>query len=321
MSGQQTTQYPAWFTEFGLIPRFPRVGNRAIEDRKIMVRTMRDNAIVKFLRGAKACRILVRTNKKDRTLAIEGRVECDEQLLEHVEKAGFSFVNAFYLSLGKVEKNTYRSDLRKIVASLFAETWDRYIDAQFGRHPDPDIKKAYEDVRHAIRQELQEMRSPDNGTKTNSGNKRGKKKTVDFDVMDRNVRYERILEATEHLHKMASMASQLSLERDEKKETRPRDAIENQVQSLRRVIYEMSHSEIPPEYHHWIFSGAAFKEIPVPENRGVPSSRPARQMHEPRTWKPHQLAISLLKLDSGEEGISYQSLAREIRPTKFLRSC
>lgn len=326
MHVQQTSQYPDWMKEFDLAQRFPRVGSRTIEDPKKETRSMQDNAIVQLLQRSRACRILVRLNKEDKSIGIECRVECDGQLFEHVEKAGFSFENAFYIALGKVaklgtvDKNTYRSDLRKAVASLFVETWDVYIDARYGRHPDSYVEKAYDDVRDAIQRELQEIRSPDTGTKTHRHRKRGRKKTVDFDTMNRNVRYLRILEATDHLHKMASLATKRSSERNEKKQTRPHDTIDNQCISQRRMIYEMSRNKIPPEYHHWIFSGAAFKEIPVSENRSEPSSKPARQMHEPRTWKPHQLAIALLKLDSGDDGISYRYLARDIRPTKFRRS-
>jgi hypothetical protein len=315
MSHEPMMDYQNWMSEFGLVTRFPRIGSRTIK-----VHIMRDNAIVNFLQRAKECRIVLTTNQKDKSIAIECRVECDSKLFDHVEKAGRSFVNAFYLALGRVKKNSYRAELRKVVAPLFAETWDAYIDAQYGRHPDPDVKKAYDDLRHAIAEELQETRTYDGAIKTNRGRKRGRKKAVAFDVTNRKKRYERILKATQHLHKMATLASKLSSEQTAKDPNLLPDTTDNRPLSRRKVIYEMSHGQIPREYHNWIFGGAAFKEIPAAENRNAPSVRLDRQMHEPRTWKPHQLAIALLKLDSGIDGISYKSLAREIRPTKVRQS-
>ena len=287
MDGQQTTQHPDWITEFGLKTRSPRFDK---------------DPIFEILTRAPECRISLRRDKKDGRIAILCSVVCGRHLFKRLQREKASFDNAFQIALGRGKKNSNRAELRRYVTETFAAAWDVYIEAKYGRHPAPHVKQRYEQLRAEVAAKV--PRKP------------GRKQSVSADLTERRKRYKLILKGTRRLHEVATFVSTRSESQIVKLSKLTADNIASSPTGRRKVIYDRSADAIPREYHDWIFGGGAFREIPRSENSGDLLKATNRQLHEPQTWRPYQLALVLLMLDMGVDAISYESLRNEIRPTK-----
>lgn len=74
---------------------------------------------------------------------------------------------------------------------------------------------------------------------------------------------------------------------------------------IRRATWERIRSSVhgmPGD--NLIFGNAAFEKIPYQNEKS--------QLHDPTTWKPHQLAIALLSFERKQ---AYQTIEKKIRPT------
>jgi hypothetical protein len=287
MNGEQTALYPHWMEEFGLITRFPRFDK---------------DPIFEFIALAPACRISLHWDKKDSRIAIQCSAQCSRRLFRRVHKEKSSFNNAFRLALGKGKKNSNRAQLRRYVTETFAAALDVYIEAKYGRHASPLVNQGYRQLRAEIA--------------TKVPRKRGRKQSVDADADERRKRYRLLLQLARRLHQIATFVSTQSDSQIAEVSKLTVEDITNSPTGRRKVIYDRSADAIPREYHHWIFGGAAFREMPRTENSTDPLKAANRQLHEPRTWRPYQLALVLLMLDMSAGAISYESLRNEIRPTK-----
>ena len=82
------------------------------------------------------------------------------------------------------------------------------------------------------------------------------------------------------------------------------EVIHGPTLAIRRAIWKQVRKDIHgTPWDGYIFSGVAFKNIRYGN----------AQLHEPSSWKPHQLAISLLSFERQE---AYQTLEKKIKPTK-----
>lgn len=107
-------------------------------------------------------------------------------------------------------------------------------------------------------------------------------------MVELQARYRKWLTKCELLHKASTRAASKC-----RREELRRQAIWNDVKV---IIHGKSGADA-------IFGGAAFNKIPY----GV------AKLHEPKTWSPRQLAVSLT---SNEFGLRYKSAEKKIRPSK-----
>jgi hypothetical protein len=78
--------------------------------------------------------------------------------------------------------------------------------------------------------------------------------------------------------------------------------------AIRQAIWERVRNRIGGfPIIRWIFGGGAFREIPYSKNA---------ELHDPKSWKSHQLAVSLLAFERDQE---YQTIEKKIVPTKRRR--
>ena len=182
-------------------------------------------------------------------------------------------------------KSTLWAEVARLMIKAYRQAWLQWFRLQYLGHSHPAAESAFEKL-------TQEMESVGKVTR------RGRQPSTQAELASLNRRYDRLLIKCKLIHRATERAAKsltghnLKLGRE-----RIRLAIWKRV---RRSVHGM-----PGE--GYIFDGTAFKRI----RRGT------AKLHDPQTWKPHQLAIALLSLERQQ---LYQTIEKKVVPTKRNKS-
>ena len=180
--------------------------------------------------------------------------------------------------------NTTWSEVVKLGFELYRATWAHFFELAYLGHFHPAAEKRLRDAHREIESVGQMSR-------------RGRKRETTTERASLNRRYKELLRLCAFIHKAAERATlQVS-------KTRTSIA----TRAIRRTIWENVRKNIHGVPHDGdIFGGASFKRVPY----GI------ARLHDPLTWKPSQLAISLL---SSERKQKYKTIEKKIKPTHKRR--
>jgi hypothetical protein len=204
---------------------------------------------------------------------------------EPVKRLGKSLPIAFKEVLWrKAEKhnNTTWSELEKIGRAAYRDAWLMLFQRMYLNRRDPTVEKWLEEAQRDLK------------LATKSDQRRGRRPSPKAESMWLGRQFDEILGQSEAVHRAAQSAVR-SLHRP----TEIRKAIWGKVE---RSIQDMP-------WYGAIFSGEAFDSI-IYEGRGRP------QLHDPKSWKPRQLAIALLAMRRGYDYQTVEKQLARIRPAR-----
>jgi hypothetical protein len=245
-----------------------------------------EKEIVELLREAREPKIVLRNTRKGPEIAVQFRTKREPvpaPILRLVAKNAVTLSTAFDIVLAQTigNKNTLRAVISSAACEAFQDTWLRFLDFTYARHSYPGVAAYHADIRQRISAQIKVRRS-------------GRKKELTIERNALKARYLKLLAISTLVHE-ASVVAITSV--------KPRQ-MGQYVKVVRRTTWKSVGSKVPGMHHDWIFGGAAFQRIP---------GKRRLHLHQPRTWKPHQLALSLLSLERSSD---YKTLARKIVPTK-----
>jgi hypothetical protein len=270
-----------WQDEFGLRLRFPRPPEAAI---KTVLSDAREPEI--FLsEGDQTVDIVVRFSTNSRIFTPE--------ILKTFESRGLTLSSAFEDILWEkheAEGNSFWAEFVNLNTEAFRRTWIHFFElcylGHFNRPADGWLKKIQQDL-----------------TSLEPKAKRGRRTTSEAENRSLRKRYEAILPKCSLIHEAVLRSATSSAENEGNKDSgKIRQATWEQVRSS---IHGMPGDGL-------IFGDTAFGRIPYQSSKS--------QLHDPTTWKPHQLAIAILSIERQQ---AYQTIEKKIKPsgkTKRTRS-
>jgi len=205
------------------------------------------------------------------------------EIQKHLESRGLTLSEAFESILftkSEAGGSTIWSEFVKLSSSAYRKAWIRFFERCYVEHFHPDANKG-------LRQIKEGLVTPGNNAR------RGRRPKSKAENESLHRRFDELLRNCRLIHEAAKRAfSSLDETAENERVRKIRKAIWNEV---RKVIHGL-----PGDGH--IFGGAAFEIIPYREAK----------LHDPKTWRPHQLAIALLSFERGE---AYQTIEKKIKPT------
>lgn len=265
----------SWYEEFGLIPRFPRIPFDEIY--KLVSDTQEPQV---FLRRAGKGMTDITIRLPITSSVVPG--ELQKQYSNHGITLAKAFEDVLWQKLGG-EQSTAWASLAGLASKTYRQAWIQWFKLQYLSHYHPAADKMFKA----------------NKEKIESGSKaahRGRKASTRAEHNSLRQRYDRLLPKCALIHRAAIRAAASSHIKN------------NQViarKEIRKTIWETVRRSVhgmPGD--GYIFDGEGFKRIPY----GKP------KLHDPATWEPHQLAISLLTFERGQ---AYQTIEKKIVPTKY----
>jgi hypothetical protein len=228
-------------------------------------------------------------NAPGRTIEIVVQFKTNSQIfkpeiLETFASRGLTLSKAFEDILWKKLEaggSSIWAELVRINTEAYSQAWIHFFELCYEDHFHPIANEWLKKIKEGLA-------SP--GNKAKRG--RRTKSKAENDSLTR--RYDALLPNCRLIHEAAEHAVS-SLDGTAKNEG---------VREIRKAIWDAVWKDIhaiPGDGD--IFSGAAFARIPYREAK----------LHDPRTWKPHQLAIALLTFERGE---AYQTIEKKIKPTR-----
>lgn len=262
------------YEEFGLPPRFPRIPFDEI------CKLLRDHQEPQvFLRG-------VGEGEADITVRLPmASSVVPRKMRKSYSKHGVTLSQAFEDVLWQkleAEKSTIWAEMTGLVMKVYRQAWRQWFRLQYLGHFHP----AAESMFKKFTQELDSV---------NEVTRRGRQPSVQAELTSVRKRYDALLPKCKLIHQASKRAAIAAL-------------TENNVELARKEIRIAIWKRVRRSVHGmpgdgYIFDGTAFGRI----RRGT------AKLHDPETWKPHQLAIALVSLERSQ---AYQTIEKKIVPTK-----
>jgi hypothetical protein len=243
--------------------------------------------IGKLIDGIQEPQILLRQRKRSTDVVITLPV-CSRIFRPEEEKAfakfGVTLPRAFDDVLWQKldsDGSTTWAKLTGLVIKAYRQSWDHWARLHYLGHFHPQADTWF----NAIKEEVDSVSKIAH---------RGRKPSTLAELASLKKRYNQLLPSCALVHRAAKTAA-ASHTRHDQKDAR---------KEIRRAIWE----QVQPSIHGmsgdgYIFGGQAFKRM----HYGTP------KLHEPTTWKPKQLAISLLSLELGQ---AYQTIEKKLAVPK-----
>jgi len=263
-----------WQDEFGLRLRFPRPPEAAI---KTVLSDAREPEI--FLSdGNQTVDIVVRFSKPSQIFT--------PAILETFESRGLTLSSAFEDILWEkheAEGNSFWAEFVKLNTEAYRRTWIHFFELCYLGH----FNRPANEWLNKIQQNL---------TSLEPKAKRGRRTTSGAENRSLRKRYEAILPKCSLIHEAVLRSATSSAKNEGNKDSgKIRQATWEQVRSS---IHGMPGDGL-------IFGDPAFGRIPYQNRKS--------QLHDPTTWKPHQLAIAILSIERNQ---AYQTIEKKIKPTE-----
>jgi hypothetical protein len=262
-----------WQDEFGLRLRLPTPPVAAI---KTVLSDAREPEI--FLsEGDQTVDIVVRFSTNSRIFTPE--------ILKTFESRGLTLSSAFEDILWEkheAEGNSFWAEFVNLNTGAFRRTWTHFFElcylGHFNRPANEWLKKIQQDL-----------------TSLEPKAKRGRRATSEAENQSLRKRYDATLPKCSLIHEAVLRSATLGAKNEGNKDPgKIRKATWEQVRSS---IHGMPGDEL-------IFGDAAFGRIPYQNRKS--------QLHDPTTWKPHQLAVAILSIERHQ---AYQTIEKKIKPT------
>jgi hypothetical protein len=207
---------------------------------------------------------------------------------KRLSQSGLTLSRAFEDILWqKYEETTFWSEFAGLHAKAFRRAWIHLFDLCYLGHFHPAADARLKEIKEGI-------------SSAQDGVKVGRPPSRRAETQSLRRRYEELLPKCKLIHDAARRVVASLDKGSENRDFRTtRKAIWEEV---RTVIHGMPGDG-------YIFGGAAFKNISYRNGKA--------QLHDPNTWKPHQLAISLLSFDRMQ---AYETIEKKIRPTLTKKS-
>jgi hypothetical protein len=259
-----------WYKEFGLTPRWPRPPK---ED------------VTKLLKGIQEPEILLRERKKGVDIVIRlpgGSNILPPRIRRDLASFGVTLSRAFEDILWrrrKTERSTPWAELAEHGIKAHREAWLHFFELTYLGHFHPQTDQWLRKIKQQIEYE---------GTVT----RLGRRATSRSELPSLRRRYQELLPKCGFIHRVAKDVV-ASLEKE------PGSA---ELGKIRRLIWERVRKQVhgmPSD--GYIFSGEAFNRIPYGQR--------IVELESPASWKPRQLAISLLSLERGQK---YQTIEKKV---------
>jgi hypothetical protein len=262
-----------WQTEFGLKLRFPRPPEAEI---KAVLSDTKEPTI--FLsEGDQTVDIVVRFSANSHIFTPE--------ILETFKSRGLTLSSAFEDILWETRKadgNSFWTEFVNLNVEAYRRTWIHFFDMCNMGH-----------FHRAANEWLKEIKK--NLTSPETKIKGGRRATSRAENDSLRKKYNAILPKCCLIHEAVLSAAASS----DKKQGNMASG------KIRQATWEQVHSSVhgmPGD--EYIFGGAAFANIPYQKRES--------QLHDPTTWKPHQLAIAILSIERSQ---AYQTIEKKIKPT------
>ncbi|HTS06782.1 MAG TPA: hypothetical protein VMP68_14480 [Candidatus Eisenbacteria bacterium] len=206
------------------------------------------------------------------------------QMKEQMAKFGLTLSEAFDAVLWKkLETNTAWVELAGTEIEAYRQTWMQLYRLAYLGHYHPSANQWLKTIEQKM-------------TLDRRVGRRGRRPQTQAEAVSLRNRYNTLLTKCRLIHSAATnTVESLGNSVDSYASVHIRKAIWDQV---RRHIHGMPGDG-------YIFSGEAFTNIPYRHGTS--------KLHDPKSWKPHQLAISLLSFERVQ---AYQTIEKKILPTK-----
>jgi len=264
----------SWYEEFGLIARFPRP---PLERMFRLMRDIQEPQIFMHPSGNDKTDIIIRLPVSSAIVPIE--------MKDQFERFGVTLQKAFedvlWLKLEGEGSSSTWGRLADLGAKVFRQTLLQWFRLQYLGHFHPAADATFKKLKDEM--EL--------ATKVT---RRGRRPAIRAELASIRKRYDELLPQCTLVHQAAEHAATLHNDNN----------VEVARKMKRRAIWETVHGQIhgmPSD--GYIFDNVAFRRIP----------RGTAKLHEPSSWKPHQLAISMLTFERNQ---AYQTIEKKITPTK-----
>lgn len=258
-----------WHTEFGIRRRWLRP---PLEPLKAIFADSSEPRI--FLReGTNSADVVIRFTRSSPGLSPGIRESLSRRGLD----VSVAFDEIMWQKAGR-DKNTIWAELRKLASEARRMAWLHFFRLSYLGHFHPSVDAWLKGLEREIVAAQTKPLS-------------GRPQTALTEKMSLVKRHRELLRLSSRIHE-ASIRSALqvpSTRNSAAAETAARRLIWNEV---RQFVYADRHDD-------FIFSGEAFRAVPY----GL------AQLHVPTSWKPSQLAISLLSL---ERGLTYQTIEKRL---------
>lgn len=277
-------------------------------------------AIWRLLKSSRKTKIFLRENAHTTDIVLRFRVN-SQSLLPRAKEifadSGLKMKDIFGEILGTLPprgESTLRAQLTRVGNKAYREAWIHYIRMLYLDRSYPIVDKALANCLKNFkiliserglainRQECKDFIADGawefsaKQIEFRKGLSTGRRELVKTEKKGLERRYEQLLKNSLLIHEIAETATE--------KHQRP-ERIGKAIQKLYVKKVDDTRGE------NKIFGGKAFEII----SHGRKSPTP--ELHNPRSWKPYQLAIALLALERSQE---YDTIKRKIRPTKFTSS-
>jgi hypothetical protein len=262
-----------WYEEFGLPPRFPCIPF---------------DKICELSRCTQEPQIFLRGTETDKTDIIIRLPLCPSAVPPKMRKAyskhGVTLSKAFEDILWqKLDGggDTIWSEITGLVMKVYRQAWRQWFRLQYVGHFHPGAELMFE----RLNKELALL---------NEKSRLGRHQTPEADLASTNNRYDALLPICKLIHEASRIARATA---------KATNNVEMARKQIRRAIWEQVRRSVhgmPGD--GYIFDGTAFAKI-----------RPTARLHDPKTWKPYQLAIALIAIEREEK---YQTIGKKIVPTK-----
>jgi hypothetical protein len=202
---------------------------------------------------------------------------------ESLESRGLTLSQAFESILWKkldASGSSIWSEFVRVNSEAYRQAWLHFFELCYLEHFHPVANEWLKNIKEAIA-------SPGNSAR------RGRRAKSNAENESLRTRYDALLPNCRLIHEAAENAIS-SLDAAAKNTS---------VREIRKAIWDdvwRTIHGVPGD--GYIFGGAAFARIPYGEAK----------LHDPKSWKPHQLAIALLSFERKE---AYQTIERKIKPT------
>jgi hypothetical protein len=182
----------------------------------------------------------------------------------------------------KTRKSSNWAELVGLVSEVYRQAWLQWFRLQYLGHFHPQAETIFKEL----------VKEIESASKTLH---RGRRPTVQAELASLKKRYSQLLIKCRLIRRAATHAAT--------------SHVANNAEVARKKTRLAIWEAVRPQIHGmpedgYIFGGDAFERIPNGKAK----------LHDPTSWKPHQLAISILTFERMQ---AYQTIEKKIVPTKF----
>jgi hypothetical protein len=264
----------SWYEEFGLVPRFPRPPIQKIHR---LVSNIQEPQILLRPRGTDKTDIIIRLHV--------GSCVVPQQTQKQFARFGLTIKKAFEdilwqkLEAGRI---TTWVELTGLGAKVYRQAWLQWFRLQYLGHVHPVAESSFKTIEREI----------ESASKVSH---RGRHPAIQAELASLRKRYRQLLPKCRLIHRAATRAA--------------KSLAANNVEVTRKKMRQAIWGAVRHDVHGmpgdgYVFGGEAFKRIPYGN----------ATLHDPTSWRPHQLAISLVSFERSQ---AYQTIEKKVIPTKF----